>query len=251
MKNFEGFITHAEGLRRIVALRGGIDNLGWNGYMKSRVLQYGFCILLAVSAVNVIGVRIEAGLLARQQRLQQRLTYPRHPFSRRLGQKISKLPTGFHNMARAGMLSLSVIDFLEQLGSHLQENTSTKVVSSRTAAYLMLLDIPELSAIERWIASTLLSFCVAIDRILRGTDFGNPMHILRVDAQVTQLVKEGHNTSCDPDFLAWAAFVLYATTEPETGCRQWADQFIGSVTRKETREKELEALFWPIPRVTS
>jgi hypothetical protein len=154
-------------------------------------------------------------------------------------------------MAYAGMLSLSVIDFLEQLRSHLQENTSTKVGSSCTAAYLMLLDIPELSATERWIANTLLSLCVAMDGILRGPGFGNPVHTLRVDAQVRQLVEEGHDATCNSDFLAWAAFVLHVTTKPETGCWKWADQFVASVTRKETRKKELEALFWPIPRVTS
>ena len=41
MKNLQGFMTHAEGLKRIVVLRGGVDNLGWNGFLKSRMLQYG------------------------------------------------------------------------------------------------------------------------------------------------------------------------------------------------------------------
>jgi hypothetical protein len=147
------------------------------------------------------------------------------------------------------MLSLSLIDFIEQLGSHLEENTTTKAVSSCTAAYLMLLDFPELTALERWIVSTLLSFCVSIDRMLRGPGFANPVHTLRVDAQVMLLIKEDLSTSCDPDFLAWAAFVLRATTEPGTGSRQWADRFVGSVPSKEMREKELEKLFWPIPKV--
>jgi hypothetical protein len=84
-----------------------------------------------------------------------------------------EVPNGFRKLAQNGILSLSLIDFLEELGSNLQDNTKTKAVSSSTTASLMLLDIPELAAIERWIVTTLLSFGVAIDRIFRGPGFVN------------------------------------------------------------------------------
>jgi hypothetical protein len=250
MKNFQALVIHAEGLKRIVALRGGLDNLGWDGYLRSRMLQYEFYILSAASTVELISIRIEAAVSAREKNLkpQQRLSYPKHPFWPDLCEKISKLPAGFRKLALTGMLSLSLIDFLGDLGSQLRDDTRKKAVSGVLTHSVTLFDIPELTVIEHWIVGILLSFCIAIDGTVRGPGFVNPIHKVRVHAQVMRLVKNSDIASCDPDFLAWAAFVLRATTEPGSEPWQWADRFIGSVPMKAGREEELEEAFWPIPK---
>lgn len=38
--DFQGLSCHADGLKRVVALRGGMDSLGMGEYMKTRVAQY-------------------------------------------------------------------------------------------------------------------------------------------------------------------------------------------------------------------
>jgi hypothetical protein len=40
LNDYTGFNAHVEGVQRIVALRGGVDNLGWDGFLKISVLGY-------------------------------------------------------------------------------------------------------------------------------------------------------------------------------------------------------------------
>jgi hypothetical protein len=96
-KNIQAFLIHAEGLRRIVALRGGVENLGWNGYLMFRMNRYGFYIPSTLSTVKLKSARLEAYLSAREKRPQQRLTYPIPPLSPDLCQKILKFPMASAN----------------------------------------------------------------------------------------------------------------------------------------------------------
>ncbi|KAI1620730.1 hypothetical protein EDD37DRAFT_168030 [Exophiala viscosa] len=104
--DYAGFATHVEGVQRIVALRGGIDNLGMDGFLK----------------ISVLGTLQHAEVLKRQhsQRVQDQaqgltfhddsvLVYPVQPFSDALLSKLSMFPSGLASLAFESRLSLQCI----------------------------------------------------------------------------------------------------------------------------------------------
>lgn len=51
--DFGSFETHLTGLRHLVEMRGGVDSLGWDGFIKNSIIGYVYCTSRAPLAAGV------------------------------------------------------------------------------------------------------------------------------------------------------------------------------------------------------
>ncbi|KIX01954.1 uncharacterized protein Z518_07893 [Rhinocladiella mackenziei CBS 650.93] len=95
---------HGDILARLVALRGGLDALGHEGFDKAAFMQFDYIWSLAKGS----------SLLAPPT--QYAPIFPSHPFSQWLVETITLLPTGFQNLVRQCLLPFDTIELLSRVG---------------------------------------------------------------------------------------------------------------------------------------
>lgn len=103
--DWTSFEARLKGLRQLVKIKGGVDNLGWHGWLSSTYSWAELCW-------QDREIEIE------KQRFQQApkaLTYPAHPYFPTLCATISALPEGFRDLALSSRLSLQVIHHLDKV----------------------------------------------------------------------------------------------------------------------------------------
>lgn len=86
----------------MVAVRGGLDNLGLNGYVKNCIL---YIESMALGNNEDVPPTTEEPVAP-----VKTLKYPRHPFSPELCAAIAKLPIGFGDLAMNAMLSEDLVN---------------------------------------------------------------------------------------------------------------------------------------------
>lgn len=103
--DWTSFEAHLKGLRQLIKIKGGADNLGWHGWLSSTYIWAELCWQ---------DRKIE---IAKQhfQQAPEALTYPAHPYFPALCATISALPEGFRDLALSSRLSLQVIHHLDKV----------------------------------------------------------------------------------------------------------------------------------------
>ena len=202
-------------LRRVTAVRGGSDKLGWEGFIHTKVSQ-----------VEAAWTTFEARKTDVKQ-AETGLKYPDHPFSPALCYQISKLPSSFRELALRRRLSLQFIGVMEETLHRMKDNNATSSV-----AIISIMDHfitrPEVTSLERILAITVISCCAfkakAREGISPSVEIARQLHA-RSFPSGRGMYSEG---SPEEDSLDWAALVLRATTNRDSTTWNWANQRINS-----------------------
>ncbi|KIW64569.1 hypothetical protein PV04_09494 [Phialophora macrospora] len=171
LNDYTAYNAHVEGVRRIVALRGGLDNLGWEGFLK----------------ISAVGMFESADVLRRQQtqRIQDEalglpvvthdsvLEYssPSPPEALRL--KISRYPTGVAALALNSRLSAQFLNFFDVFYGWFAATTATPGPhESMTELGHDILGMKGLSFIERVLAVAIQAYINWVERTRREWNDG-------------------------------------------------------------------------------
>ncbi|OAP62654.1 hypothetical protein AYL99_01881 [Fonsecaea erecta] len=239
------FDAHVQGVRRIVALRGGLDCLGWSGFLK----------------ISAVGMFESAAVLHRQraQRSQDEaqglkladdfvVEYPSKPFPRALRNKISKYPPGLACLANEGRLSLQFVNFLEIFCDWSATNNSTAGPhDSVTELSHDILAMAGLSTTERVLAVAIQAYVNWLERTVRHWSNFSSEH--SVEMQIASLSQRSDLDDCEEDALTWSCLVIRDTTPQGTGSWQWATKHLSTISLNEEREAHLDQLFFKRPSV--
>jgi hypothetical protein len=206
------FEANLRGLRNLIKLRGGLENLdpvwqGWFGYVSSWA---------ELRWANHI-----AKLVPQQPgHTPIRLEYPSHPYPPTVTLLISKLPAGFHDAALATLLSIQILTFMLRTYEW-YKNYSRAVSEQRKADQTkfsleglslgnrasLILDCCELNPEERLLCISMLSYIVSFD----GQHARHPTeledHMLGLK-EICQGITPSMRT-----LLIWSAFVFAASKD--------------------------------------
>ncbi|EXJ66102.1 uncharacterized protein A1O5_10717 [Cladophialophora psammophila CBS 110553] len=106
----EDRIANRKGLALIVALKGGLDNLGLRGLVKAFLVQFDYFWMLETGAGTIFPFTKRKG----------RRAYPQHPLNDDFLPLITTLPPGFAAIARQGTLGFDTIRILSRVSTFLQ-----------------------------------------------------------------------------------------------------------------------------------
>ncbi|KIW33260.1 uncharacterized protein PV07_00127 [Cladophialophora immunda] len=247
LNDHAAFNAHVQGVRRIVALRGGLDRLGWRGFLK----------------ISAVGMFESAAVLHRQQALRNQdeaqglklpadsaVEYPSKPFPRALRAKISKLPPGLARLASGGCLSLQCINFLQIFCEWLANNSSTPGPhDSITELGHDILAMAGLSTTERVLAVAIQAYVNWLERTVRRWSNFSSEHSVKM--QIALLARKPDLDACDGDVLAWGCLVIRDTTAPGTASWEWATKHLLTMDLDGERETCLDRLFFSRPGFAS
>ncbi|KAK5056571.1 hypothetical protein LTR84_012103 [Exophiala bonariae] len=104
--NYEVLDLHTRAIKRVVALRGGPDRLGFDGYLK--MIVTGSQTFYNARHSNILD---NEGLFPKIGKL----TFPVHPFDPSLCKAISKLPPGISEMCLSGLLSHQIMSLVGRI----------------------------------------------------------------------------------------------------------------------------------------
>lgn len=113
-------VANRKGLALMVALKGGLDNLGLRGLVKAFLVQFDYFWMLETGSASLFPFR---------QRKHDRV-YPRHPFSSEVQILIAALPSGIAAISRQGNIGVDVLQILSRVATFLRSkvaNVKTKV----------------------------------------------------------------------------------------------------------------------------
>ena len=110
--------SHKTYLPILVEKMGGLDKLGFNGYIKACVLQWD-----SSCAINTGGQSIFAC-----HRRTKPPVYPGYPLSAMLRNEIAGLPSGLRDMVYARVLPLDLIGILCRIASHLEPSRKEQLL---------------------------------------------------------------------------------------------------------------------------
>lgn len=202
-------------LQRITAVRGGSDKLGWDSFIHTKVSQ-----------VEAAWTTFEARKTD-VERADTKLTYPAHPFSPALCNQISKLPSGFRELALRHRLSLQFINVMEDVLQRMEDENAPSSVAI-TSIMEDVITHPDLTALERALANAVISCCIAKVRKREGVppsvEIARQLHA-RSFPFGRGMYSEG---SPEEDSFDWAALVLRATSNKDSIAWNWANQRINS-----------------------
>ncbi|OAL33333.1 hypothetical protein AYO20_07344 [Fonsecaea nubica] len=110
----EDRIANRKGLAMVVALKGGLGNLGLHGLVKAFLVQFDYFWMLETGAQTIFPFR----------KRKSRRAYPQRPFKDDFLVLLRTLPTGFAAIARQGTFSLDTIRILSRVSTFLQFKTA-------------------------------------------------------------------------------------------------------------------------------
>jgi hypothetical protein len=209
--DLEPLLLHMKALRRITAVRGGSDKLGWEGFIHTKVSQ-----------VEAAWTTFEARKTDVKQ--AERLIYP---FSPALCYQISKLPSSFRELALRRRLSLQFIGMMEEVLNRMKDDNAPSAVAINSIMDSVI-SRPELTSLERILAVTVMSCCAF--RVQGREGMAPSVEICRqVHARHFPLGRGMYSAgSPEDDALDWAALALRATTNRDSTTWNWANQRINS-----------------------
>jgi hypothetical protein len=230
--------AHVDGVRRIVAARGGLDRLGWHGMVK----------------LAVVGMfeSWEVRHLQTQQRFQNAKrglvadatpSYSVHPFPSALCTKLMHLPPAFRRLAFRQKLSLESIDYFELLFAWLE--CLPRSPYSLTELSHEVLSMPESGLTERILVIGCQTYLNHLEGVERG--WINADSERKVRRSIQQLDGERCMLECDQDGLVWSCLIVAATVEPASSTWVWADGILSDLKMTPERRLYLEKDFIPLP----
>lgn len=101
----EDTMTNRKGVALLVALKGGLDNLGSRGLMKSYLVNFDYFWMLETGDESIFP-------LSKRKQLRE---YPHIPFNDETLSLVSTLPAGFSAVARQGSLGMDVLQILSRV----------------------------------------------------------------------------------------------------------------------------------------
>ena len=111
----EDTIMNRKGLALLVAMKGGLDQLGMRGLIKAYLVQFDYFWMLETGAKSVFPL---------SKRKQLRL-YPQHPFNEDALSLIKTLPPGFSAVAQQGSLGMDVVQILSRVSKFVESKISS------------------------------------------------------------------------------------------------------------------------------
>jgi hypothetical protein len=239
--NFERLNLHIQALNRIVELKGGVDKLDFDGYLRLTILAY---------------YELWGQARAMQPGTSKTtIQYPSHPFSAKLCKQISDLPDGFHEPMLERQLCSSVIHAIHLAFTSRIRSASDEEVSLDTpappssAGYLCtnLLSTPELSMFERIICLGIIACIMHFDRSKVRYRVYKPY--LQVQSQIILgsgiAMKIKHKSQ--QTLWIWAACLLVAQTQSGSLTSDLGHEVLSSVAEDiqwPQRIQMCRALFW-------
>lgn len=237
--NWTSFKSNLDGFRILVALRGGTEKLGWQGWFQTHLgwIELQWATHMSKNKLN----------------MPKMPAYPRHPFPPALSICLSKLPVGLREAALSRKLSIEVLNFLrnvntwtttyddERKGKYYLEGL--KLISNATE----LMGKYNISSGERILSIGTLAYIIETDgrtkekRVPRGLED----HLVGIDMLYSSL-------SLD-DGLLWAAVVIAASNDnpqvPSVNKCRMLDRILdsdmdGSLGSWEDVRKCMRKFFW-------
>jgi len=101
----EDIMTNRKGVALLVALKGGLDNLGSRGLMKSYLVNFDYFWMLETGDKSIFP-------LSKRKQLRE---YPQLPFNPETLALVSALPPGFSAVARQGSFGMDVLQILSRV----------------------------------------------------------------------------------------------------------------------------------------
>lgn len=115
----EDNMSNRKGLALMVALKGGLDNLGTRGLVKAYLIQFDYFWTLETGTQTIFP-------LAKRKK---RRIYPQSPFQDNIISTISTLPPGFAAIAQQGCLGIDVLQILSRVSVFLQSKNANRPLS--------------------------------------------------------------------------------------------------------------------------
>lgn len=193
---------HMQALARIVQMRGGPDNLGFDGYLRHTVFAY--MTLWKIALQNQ----------AKPPLTKADLVYPTHPFSPDLCKKISELPDGFHQPILARQIFVLLIDIAHLLSIvSMQPPAEPGVLGnvSRICAWLILRE--EISVFERILILGLVAFDIHADESKVIYRMLKPLLQVQCQAVINSNMDLSVRHESHRNILIWSGCLLVATTQ--------------------------------------
>ncbi len=209
--------SHLDGLWSLIRMRGGIETLGGNGTLRQAVETVtSFVAYSAKRETPVSSPKLS------QKESSNDLDYPSHPFSAELSQTISRLPSGFTEIALKRNLSLQMISLLVDLHEQQQQQQQTDTQSANNSSRpaqrhiyaadkcLQFLQSRNMPDLERMICGGLLAYTISSQPSLPSLR----THVYDDDLQafVTELVQYVF-FNYDQEVLLWVTF-CFAAVQP-------------------------------------
>ncbi|ETI28210.1 hypothetical protein G647_00659 [Cladophialophora carrionii CBS 160.54] len=213
--DFRSFETHLTGLRHLVDMRGGVDSLGWGGFIKNSIT--GLESLWAYHENKKLSIATTETHI--------KLEYPKHPFPPELCVTIAKLPDGFRELALSATLSLQIIALLSNVSewvSQMQFGRKKNVLPlgepngtylRQTHMCLELVPLRGLDVLER-------AICAAIATVttetFNKTKQQNPVHRRMIET-LSEMLFRYDLQSLPAECTMWLALVIAGPPRPVDG----------------------------------
>jgi hypothetical protein len=226
---------HMRALLRIVELRGGVDNLGFDGYLKYTVLAY-----------KALWEQMKSTPESRPPKVI--VKYPTHPFSPELCAQISQLPSGFEECILQGQLCTAVIDMIHELHSSRVDGQIPFPILKDTSTQAIYVTWAEgLSLFESVIVLGIIMFVIHTDATKTMYRLLKPFSQVRCQA----LLSSGKDLSAQNRYqrepLIWASCLFLATTQWGSWTSRLGKQVMEKVAKRETWEEKIkicEGMLW-------
>ncbi|KIX06294.1 uncharacterized protein Z518_04269 [Rhinocladiella mackenziei CBS 650.93] len=204
--DFAAFETHLTGLRQLVEMRGGVDNLGWDGFLKTSI----------VSLESLWAYHENKKLNIAPTEAKIKLEYPRHPFPPDLCALIAKLPEGFGELSLVGVFSFQMIKILSRMSewiNQLQHGRQEGALRlgdpdgtyfKQAHSCLELIGLPSLSLLEKILCCALVA--CALETYNKKPQ-QNPVH-RRLLESLTEMLNRYNLDPLDKECSMWMALVI-------------------------------------------
>lgn len=154
--DFESWKAHTEGLERILSMRGGLESLNNNVYLKHKIIGF-----------NMFWNNKQLAIATSQTSSK----YPTHPFPPHICIAISKLPRELSDLALDGCFNTALISLMADVASVSSKLCGPDEKKGEDLRRLKLLGyeleelfrIATLSQLEKLVIAALVDYCVSMD----------------------------------------------------------------------------------------
>ncbi|KIX95828.1 uncharacterized protein Z520_08536 [Fonsecaea multimorphosa CBS 102226] len=212
--DFVSFETHLIGLRQLIEMRGGVDYLGWDGFLKNSI----------IGLESLWAYHEKKKLLISSTEARINLQYPKHPFPPNLCTLIAKLPDGFREVALSGSLCVQIITILSRVSEWVRQLQGPRKKGilplgdpngrymKQTQACLELVPLRGLNTVERVLCSALAAVTVETFSKLKEQ---NPVH-RRMLETLSEMLATYNLRDLPPECATWMALVIAGPAQPST-----------------------------------
>lgn len=205
-QDWVSFQFNLKGFRRMTALRGGVDSLGYEGLIRTYV---------GWAEMNWAAYMAEQVAQSKEKQLPE---YPTHPFTQDVLRLLTKLPVGLQQEALSLGLSLKVLTFLKAISGLIATREEAQAVK-RGELYLrrlglttranLLLSTLLLKPAERVLIMAALAYVTSLDGRIHPAKYPKLLedHVVELPVLLPEIEAS--------DSALWAAIVIPSSIEGE------------------------------------